>query len=997
MTSSEPVSRVGRGLARLSDKHLAPPVQDFAEHLRDLRQRAGLTSQRLERELGMASASLSRYLSGERLPRLAWLRRFQDWLAANTEAGLTPEERTTGRNLLYAAALTKNIVIARELELDQLDNLWAERITKVEQNIDTVQSQLASLRADQATDHDAITDLEARLSHLHGLVTLLQNDRHGFAEMAAESTATLTVYEPEVATEAPTTGTTVQQPRIWGAVPHRNPDFVGRDGLLDRLRTRLAEPLVLHGMVGVGKTQVVVEHLHRHAAEYDLVWWVQADNFTQIQASLAELAQRMGVPGDGVDVAIRGVLDTLRTGERYRRWILVFDNTDVTEAVRWVSPTGLGQVLVTSRNEDWHGIARTVEVGLLSREESKALLLHHNHEIGESDADTLADRLGDLPLALDQAASWLARTGMPVAEYLRLFDRDSDDLLRSSALETMSVATAWDVPLLRLRNDHPAALEMLQLCSFFGWQPIPRDWLASGDSWADPVQFNNAVRALRRHGLVNVDRSDNTLQVHRVIQLVVRNQLGPDERDTMRRIAHQLMLNGDPGDPADVTMWPRYATLLPHAFAARAVDSKDARILRLVENLVRYLLNSGNYRDALALTEQAHRARQLNFGENEPPRLIMEAYRGTVLSRVGRVTDAARVNERTLDLMRTSFGENHAATIDMFDRTRFNVRAQGLLLKERDQAIETFSRARELLGEDDRSTLWYASSLAECHRLAGEYVKARELDEDTVQRTIAVLGPNHRQTLRAQCGLAMSIRECGQYEKACRLQADINARLLQVLGPDHPLTVGGQRSLAVALRRAQLHKEAWAIVKSCHQWYLQRYGESHVDTITALMDKAILLRQSDHHQAWKAGEQALKQFDELYGAAHPFTLIAATNLAVTCRLMGDAEESRNLNEGALVGLRDKVGADHPYTLVARAHLAGDSVALGAHGRAYELDMDGLRRAERKLGEGHPIALAFKHNVKIDRNLLRRNLEEEQPLTEAAGKVRMNCDTDTMQL
>lgn len=951
--------KVGRSLARLDGKGLAQEVKEFAEHLRSLRQRTGLTSARLEQELGMAAASLSRYLSGDRLPEPAWLRHFQDWVAENTETGLTDEDRTIGRNLLYAASLTKNLAIARELEFEQLDTLWAERINKVEQHIDTVADQLTELRANQATDHESITDLEARLNDLYGLVTLLESDRRNFAEMATHSTPMPAV-------------TTPRHPHVWESVPLRNPDFVGREDLLERLHEQSVEPVVLYGMAGVGKTQTVVEYLHRHATEYDLVWWLHAEDTAQLRAGFAELAEKLGTARDG-----KAVLDALRTGEPFQRWIIVFDDIDEPDLISKLMPTGPGRVLVTSRNPNWAGVARSIEVDLFSRAESKEFLRSRSGEIEDTDAEALAEVLGDLPLALDQAAMRLVRTGMPVAEYSRLVKEGNKDLLNLSV---------WNASLDMLL-DRSGALEILQLSALLGPEPISRDVLVD-----DSIRLNDAIQALTRRSLIKVDRRDNTVQVHLLLQSVIRSRMAPDRREVVRINAHLLLAKGDPKDPDNPTTWPRYAALLPHVIASRAAGSRADKVILLIHNLVNYLLNVGSYQHALEISEQAFAALATTRAK-----AMMELNRARALAGLGRVADAVQANKTVRVLASASPSGDQGAAMIAAEGMRFNLRVEGLLSKERDQAQHIFRWSMQELGEDDAATLRRASSLAECHRLAGEYAKARELDEETVQRTISLCGPDHLLTLRAQCGLAMSIRECGQYEDACRMQKETNARLVRLLGPDHPLTLGGQRSLAVAMRRIGLHTEAWRIVQDCYKRCSRRYGDWHENTATVLMDKAILLRQGDHHHALETGDRALNGFYQIYEPAHPFSLIAATNLAVTWRIIGNAEEAHRTNEDAVEGLRAKVGADHPYTLAATSHLAGDLVALGEHGKAYELDMDTLDRARRTLGDEHPITVAFKHNVKIDRSLLRRNIGEEQPLTDAAGKVRMNIDTDTMQL
>jgi hypothetical protein len=217
-------------------------------------------------------------------------------------------------------------------------------------------------------------------------------------------------------------GRTRSTPTIWGNIPPRNPNFTGREELLDKLHQRLLRekatavlPHTLHGMGGVGKSLLAVEYLYRRMAEYDVVWWISAERTAQISLSLVELAPRLGLPtGSDVSSTVASVLEALRIGVPYANWILVFDNAESPESVRQFFPAGgPGNILVTSRNPQWASVARPLEVDVFMREESKQLLRIRGPEISDAEADRLAETLGDLPLAIEQAAAWHAETRRP--------------------------------------------------------------------------------------------------------------------------------------------------------------------------------------------------------------------------------------------------------------------------------------------------------------------------------------------------------------------------------------------------------------------------------------------------------------------------------------------------------------------------------------------------------------------------------------------------------
>src|SRR5581483_8063241 len=226
-------------------------------------------------------------------------------------------------------------------------------------------------------------------------------------------------------------------PAIWGNVPQRNKNFTGRVDILARLRRGASSkitavlpedplPQAVQGLGGVGKTAIAIEYAHRYRSDYDLVWWIPADQLSQARSSLASLAGRLGLEAamaTGIDGAAKAVLDALRRGDPYRRWLLIFDNADQPEEINDLIPRGPGDVLITSRNHRWQSVTDTVPMDVFTRAESIEFLAKRVPKgLGKADADKLADKLGDLPLALEQAGAMLAETGMPIEEYLRLLD-----------------------------------------------------------------------------------------------------------------------------------------------------------------------------------------------------------------------------------------------------------------------------------------------------------------------------------------------------------------------------------------------------------------------------------------------------------------------------------------------------------------------------------------------------------------------------------------------
>jgi hypothetical protein len=208
-------------------------------------------------------------------------------------------------------------------------------------------------------------------------------------------------------------------------LPARNPNFTGRADLLDQLHQRLSpgqaaaviqvQAQALHGLGGVGKTQLALEYAHRHKGDYDLIWWVAAEPPAAIPGQLAALARRLGLPEAAEHAeTVQALWDALRQRDR---WLLVFDNAEHPSDLRPWWPPDAGRVLVTSRNPTWTGLAATVPLDVLPRAEAVAFL---QHRLGRDDPalDQLAETLGELPLALEQAAAYLEETAGSPSGYL---------------------------------------------------------------------------------------------------------------------------------------------------------------------------------------------------------------------------------------------------------------------------------------------------------------------------------------------------------------------------------------------------------------------------------------------------------------------------------------------------------------------------------------------------------------------------------------------------
>jgi Flp pilus assembly protein TadD len=771
-------------------------------------------------------------------------------------------------------------------------------------------------------------------------------------------------------------------------VPQRNKNFTGREDLLLRLRKGVATqvtavvPHALHGLGGVGKTQVAIEYAYRYQSEYDVVWWISADQPVLVRSSIAALAPHLSLPpatATGIEEATIAVLDALRRGNPYSRWLLIFDNADQPEDLIDIIPRGPGHVLITSRNHRWQSVADTVLVNVFSRAESVAFLNKRvPNAISEPDATQLAEELGDLPLALEQAGALQAETGMAVDEYLRLLKEQTSELLAESKPSEypVSMTAAWKLSVSKLNEQLPEAVDLLRCCAFFGAEPIPRDvFLRTNQAvqpqlrnlLAKPILLTRAIRELGRFALARIDTVSRTIQVHRLIQALLLDELLPEKQELFRHDAHLLLASVAPKNPDDATQWPLYAELAAHVGPSGLDACQDPATRKFALNIVRYLYQSGDRQSARVLLEQFLDRWKADSGVDHPDVLDAQRHLGNTLRELGEYQAAYNLTQVTLERAREILGLRHELTLVLMNGFGADLRARGDFGKARDLDEQSRHLHEEFLGPTDPRTLRIMNSLALDYGLNSDYQAARELHQLTyVQQNEATSGVSKSEVLASWSGLARAVRLCGDYKEARDLSDDAYEFGRQQLGAEHFWTLRAAKDLSIALRRATVYDEALELARDVFERCTRLFGAGHPDTLAAAMSLNNILRTTGQlDEAFESAEDIVNRYPKVYGPDHPYNHGCAGNLALLLRVHGDLEKARQLNQASLEGLDAKLTRDHHYPLTVATNLASDIAGLGDAAAARELGEDTYARLVSVLGKHHPLTLGCAANLTVD--------------------------------
>jgi tetratricopeptide (TPR) repeat protein len=475
-------------------------------------------------------------------------------------------------------------------------------------------------------------------------------------------------------------------------------------------------------------------------------------------------------------------------------------------------------VLVTSRDARWERHATLAELELFTADEAVAFLLARTASGDRPTAAEIAGLLGRLPLALEQAGAYTRETRLLLAAYaerLRRFpalavargrprDRDPVD----------TVATTWHVSLEQVQPV-PGAVGLLEVCAFLSPGEIPRELFATRldppvaelDTFAeDPFALDEAIAALNRFGLVKA--GEQTLVVHRLLQQVVREGLGPAAGFDRAGAAVRLLAEAFPVHGLeDPSVWPRCAQLLPHAVAAAShagdFGAEPSATIALLDGADRYLEARARHleaqmlaEDALMLAERAPAPAEGARGPESdtiPDRLLRLA---VMLHAQSEFQGARTLYERALAIHEANLGPNHPTTATALNDLGTVLRDEGDLDRARALLERALTIHETQLGPNHPTTATTLSNLARVLRDQGDLNQARTLLERALSIRETRLGTDHSDTATTRNDLAGVLRDQGDLDRARALYEQALSIRETRLGPHHPDTTQSRELLA---------------------------------------------------------------------------------------------------------------------------------------------------------------------------------------------------------
>lgn len=605
-------------------------------------------------------------------------------------------------------------------------------------------------------------------------------------------------------------------------------NFVGRAEQLDQLDQLVPGGIgvvthAVHGLGGVGKSELALQYAASRAGNYRVVWWVIAETAETIAAGLAELAFQLHPVAKLIATQDEAATWALAWLQAHDRWLLILDNVeDRSVAEPLLGQLRHGHVLITTRRDvGWDDIAdRCLRLDVLTAAAAVDLLTRLSGLSDPATAAVLAGELGCLPLALRHAGAYIRQTRTSIDGYLRRLRQQPAAVLAEAPADKsgLAVARTWTLTMSAVAAQSPLALDVLRILACLAPDDLPRrvlQPLANGDA------VDGALGLLASYHMITL--TGDFVAVHRLVQMVTVAELrqsgdaedpepSPSDRRlvTLQQAAGLLSAAVPTGDPQTaIADWPRWMSLVPHVAAlAAAAAGGELDIVELLSQTAVFDGTQGRHDRAEHLARQALATSEAWRGRDHPDVAVRLNILANTLRELGRLGEAEVLERRALEIAEVTLDPDDPAIAQRLSNLSVILQEQGRSgdaepLERRALAIT--ERAR---GAGHPETAIRLNNLATCLRDLDRVADAERLQRRALAITEAAFGPDHPSLAIRLNNLAVSLRDLERAGEAEPLQRRAVAIAEAALGPEHPTTAMMLNSLANTVRALGRPSEA---------------------------------------------------------------------------------------------------------------------------------------------------------------------------------------------
>ena len=765
----------------------------------------------------------------------------------------------------------------------------------------------------------------------------------------------------------------------WMVPFNRNPRFLAREDNIARIKGQIfshksARKAAISGLGGVGKTQIALE-LAYQVREKDpacSIFWIPATTTEAIEQAFMNINKSLGLSTADKDAKLQ--LKKYLSSERAGRWLLIIDNAD--DADMWMkadasspafktflpqSPTGF--TLFTTRNQRLATQLVGPDVIRLSELDDKTaiemigeLLVQKELTEDEESINLLVQRLCGLPLALNQAASFINENCISPEEYLSLIDKQEDTMIellsedfeddyRYSEIKN-PVASTWLVSFQQIQRSNSQAAEYLSFMACVAARDIPMYILPNFESVLD---HQKALGLLKSYAFVT-EQTNNQLSMHRLVHLAIRNWLKQQNRlpEQISESIERLISVFPPIDDPHRDQWRQ---ILPHTqYVLCLKDSSSIEAKWGLASLTGICLHiDGRYAEARLAMEEVYEARRVLFGDETEQTLDALSWIAIISRRLGQYKESEKLTMKLLESSKRAFGEDSLMYIDAL---------------------------HEL-----------ASILYQ-----GRWDEAEKLLLEVLERTKAKYADDESRILATMDKLATVYLEQGRLDECEKLHSEVLEREKTLCGPDDPDTIASMLNLAEVYRLQRKYDESEKLLLGVVKMDEARLGKNHPHTLTSLHFLAAVYHGQGRLEESENG--FLKVIDarkRVLGERHHSTLSSLDFLALVYQDRGWWDDAERISRHIFDVSRMDMGLDNFTTLRYMESLANILKKRGDHDNALALLKECIELRETHIGASHRDTIGAVSKLKE----WQEEMDESSPV-EDSSETGTNSDGDEIE-
>ncbi|KAF8458481.1 hypothetical protein BGX38DRAFT_570907 [Terfezia claveryi] len=782
--------------------------------------------------------------------------------------------------------------------------------------------------------------------------------------------------------------------------------------------------VVLYGIGGVGKTQVALQYVDLHHQDYSSVFWLNAASEQALKLGFVHIMQRLIDHHAQLQLSedrepdytkigrLLGMADKFNTGGRCSvqqedeqhiinavkrwfnnpentRWLLLFDNLDDLESfdLNDYIPSGRhGTVIITSRRRESLQGRTGLEVLQMHDGEAERLLMRSANFRFEGLTPTdlkqekeamtaIAQKLGYLPLALDQAGAYIHIQEYSFGRYLKEYEKDSHvryflDGKWKVGKHNKSISATWELSFNAIQKQNPKSAELLLIFGFLDNNDISEELLQRGMKLPrDDSSLIESIRVLFSYSMAKRMERGDSFSIHPLVHMWARSRLDAEPEERRKKATEAFLIVSTAVVTSDhlvLQEWEFERRIMPHITAVeghmKTVAMVDIGMLTGGQWLGHVYQKHGHYGKALAWYERVSAGREKVLGVAHPDTLATAHGMALVYLQQGQYDKMLEWYGRVLAGSEKSLGVDHPTTLATVNMMAMVYTRQG----QYDKALQWYGRVlagwEKSLGVDHPTTLAMVNMMAKVYTQQGQYDKALQWYGRVLAGREKSLGVDHPTILATVNMMAMVYTQQGQYDKALQWYGRVLAGREKALGVDHPTT------LATVNMMAKVYTQQGQYDKAL-QWYGRALAglekKSYLFTPATVHGMAwVYSQQGQYDKALQMCGRVLAVNEKSLGVDHPITLATVNNMAMVYTRQGQYDKALQWYGRVLAGWEKSLGVDHPTTLATVHGMALVYSQQGQYDKALEWYGRVFAGSEKSLGMYYPNILDTLHGMAL---------------------------------